>query len=403
VHIEPRMERIKLLVIATVIGALGLFGLRLWSGSSSTDDSSDFDDAGGARVARRTDDGTTGSNGAMPRLGRNRGGGAAASADLDAPGGSRAGSGEHRLDSRLRRGKAEMITGDRRGGTAGGAVGIGAGTRGGPGAGGSGSVSMHLNGSGTGREGRDSSRSELLDAIASQPKSKSTGEFGGPMGAQTNEPDVLLAVNKPEDTENAVESKNVKPAEDGEGISFKDGSDVAYPADLVNTEAGSISFKLTPETWKGSDATDNSFVQIRDPNQWDNRLQIFRNGIYLRFIFTGSSGFESGISYKIVAAGRYASHHRHLGRRHDQSLRRWPAGRDEQVPRLDLVWQRHEHAYRGRRGRRVQLGRRDHGGHHGPRPRALARRDHLALNPSTRRRRALTPSSDAKPARSDSR
>ena len=298
-HIEPRMERIKLLVIATVIGALGLFGLRLWSGSSSTDDSSDFDDAGGARVARRTDDGTTGSNGAMPRLGRNRGGGAAASADLDAPGGSRAGSGEHRLDSRLRRGKAEMITGDRRGGTAGGAVGIGAGTRGGPGAGGSGSVSMHLNGSGTGREGRDSSRSELLDAIASQPKSKSTGEFGGPMGAQTNEPDVLLAVNKPEDTENAVESKNVKPAEDGEGISFKDGSDVAYPADLVNTEAGSISFKLTPETWKGSDATDNSFVQIRDPNQWDNRLQIFRNGIYLRFIFTGSSGFESGISYKI--------------------------------------------------------------------------------------------------------
>ncbi len=145
---------------------------------------------------------------------------------------------------------------------------------------------------------RDSSRSDLVDKLASQPKSRATGQFGAAEQQDLGD-DVVLAVNKPEDTSDAVVSENVKPAEDGQGIHFDDGSNVAFPAEMVNADAGSIAFEIQPDEWKGSDATDNSFVQIRQPNQWEDRLQIIRNGRYLRFIFVDDSKVETGISYPV--------------------------------------------------------------------------------------------------------
>ena len=211
---EPHMERMKLLVIATVIGALGLFGLRLWS--SSVDDAADLDEADGTRVARQADDAAIDGAANMPRLGRNRGGG---SRSAEGAGGWTGSGGRGGADSHSRRSGADVLAGGR--GAGGGTVGTsGSAARGK--AGGFGGTVARLDGSVRDSGGRDSSRADLLDTLAAQPKSRATGQFAA-AEPQELEPDVLLAVNKPEDTADAVESENVETSEGGHGISFKDG------------------------------------------------------------------------------------------------------------------------------------------------------------------------------------
>lgn len=68
--------------------------------------------------------------------------------------------------------------------------------------------------------------------------------------------------------------------------------------DLVR-DRGTISFTVQPD-WNGSDEGDHSFVSLRDPKFWENRLQVFKNGPYLRFLFTPDSGKESGVGTNIT-------------------------------------------------------------------------------------------------------
>jgi hypothetical protein len=53
--------------------------------------------------------------------------------------------------------------------------------------------------------------------------------------------------------------------------------------------------------WGGGDEGDASLVQLRDSDQWDNRLQIFKNGRYLRFLFTPDTGKESNVAAVVDA------------------------------------------------------------------------------------------------------
>jgi len=93
-----------------------------------------------------------------------------------------------------------------------------------------------------------------------------------------------------------------------EGVTFDSGAGATFATDsqyvipdagsLVG-DAGTISFQIQPD-WAGSDAVDASLVQLRDPNQWQNRIQITKNGQYLRFLFTDNTGVESGAGVAIA-------------------------------------------------------------------------------------------------------
>jgi len=62
----------------------------------------------------------------------------------------------------------------------------------------------------------------------------------------------------------------------------------------VKNNAGTIGFWMKPN-WDGTDPRNASLVQYHTEN-WANRLQIFKNGIYLRYLFTDNTGNETNLS-----------------------------------------------------------------------------------------------------------
>ena len=98
---------------------------------------------------------------------------------------------------------------------------------------------------------------------------------------------------------------------DGKGATFSADSQYAIPdaGNLGTAESGTISFCLQPQ-WSMADvgATDASFVNLRTPNAFANRLQIEKNGQYLRFVMSDSAGIESGSSMVISSWQRGESH-----------------------------------------------------------------------------------------------
>jgi len=84
------------------------------------------------------------------------------------------------------------------------------------------------------------------------------------------------------------------------GCNFSTDSQFALPdAGNLSGEQGSLSFCLQPD-WNGSDPGDASLVQLRTPNLWENRMQIFKNGRYMRLILTPNTGLETGGSTDIM-------------------------------------------------------------------------------------------------------
>ncbi len=76
------------------------------------------------------------------------------------------------------------------------------------------------------------------------------------------------------------------------GAHFSSDSQFVIPdAGNLNGDAGTISFTLQPE-WGGDDKELASLLQLRT-NDWANRLQIFKDGSYLRFLFTPNTGIEA--------------------------------------------------------------------------------------------------------------
>jgi len=87
----------------------------------------------------------------------------------------------------------------------------------------------------------------------------------------------------------------------GEGANFALDSQFVVPnGGNISGEAGTVSFWVQPG-WVGGEANDASLVQLRNQNVWENRLQIFKNGRYLRFLLTDSAGIESNIGATIDA------------------------------------------------------------------------------------------------------
>jgi hypothetical protein len=112
--------------------------------------------------------------------------------------------------------------------------------------------------------------------------------------------DVVLEVKDVNDTDRkAAEVEGVDETEDGVGLDIGEDSVLKFPnAGNANADHGSIAFEIKP-AWDGADQSDNSFMQLRTEHQWDNRMQLVKNGSYLRFILTDNTGHEADISYKI--------------------------------------------------------------------------------------------------------
>ena len=82
-------------------------------------------------------------------------------------------------------------------------------------------------------------------------------------------------------------------------VEFTDGAQLVYPAaGNVNSSAGTISFEMQPN-WAGVDATDNSLVQIRNEHIWENTLSIVKNLDALRYIIIDSGGVERNVNVAI--------------------------------------------------------------------------------------------------------
>lgn len=85
----------------------------------------------------------------------------------------------------------------------------------------------------------------------------------------------------------------------GEGAVFSTDSQFVVPnGGNISGDAGTVSFWMQPQ-WEGGDESNASLVQLRNQNVWENRLQVFKNGRYLRFLLTDSSGLEHNIGATI--------------------------------------------------------------------------------------------------------
>jgi Concanavalin A-like lectin/glucanases superfamily len=137
----------------------------------------------------------------------------------------------------------------------------------------------------------------LLDFLGSQPPSGNEILGDKP---DAPEEEVALEVKSTEDSSLASKAEEILAPDFGdEGIKFTEGSKMTFEqAGGASGEAGTISLEIEPD-WEGGAQSDNSLVQIRDPNSFGNRLQLVKNGRFLRFILADNLGQEADISVDI--------------------------------------------------------------------------------------------------------
>lgn len=103
---------------------------------------------------------------------------------------------------------------------------------------------------------------------------------------------------QPERGDTAVFEQGVT-FDSGQGAVFSTDSQFVVPnGGNLNGDGGAISMWVQPG-WAGADDSNASLAQLRNQNQWEDRLQIFKNGIYMRFVMSDSSGQESNIGTNI--------------------------------------------------------------------------------------------------------
>ena len=85
----------------------------------------------------------------------------------------------------------------------------------------------------------------------------------------------------------------------GGDVQFPDNAQLSFPAGgNVNSSGGTISFEVQPQ-WAGADETNNSLVQIHNEHVWENALSIVKNFGALRFIIIDSVGVERNVNIPI--------------------------------------------------------------------------------------------------------
>ncbi|MGH7788854.1 MAG: LamG-like jellyroll fold domain-containing protein, partial [Candidatus Binatia bacterium] len=210
-----------------------------------------------------------------------------------APGGGGREAGRLRPGARVAPG--EGTSADVRGGTVRGSGIVIPGS--GRGEGGGGSAAVAGGGEVGGLGPRVEKKKDLVEFLGSRPQT----ETDLANAVDENGDDVALKVAKPEDVaEQGGRDEEVTEADEGEGIKITDRGRMEFPdAGNADGEAGTIAFQVKPE-WAGSDQTDNALLQIRQEHQWNNRIELVKNGEFLRFILTDDTGREADISVRIT-------------------------------------------------------------------------------------------------------
>lgn len=193
------------------------------------------------------------------------------------------------------RGSADLVAG----GTRGGRVGTGVGGRMRPAE----EVGRASQGSIANTIARDrqsvggTNRDERLEMLASKDPAIDPFYDGNDVNSAE---DVVLEVNNREDVDRRAEvAEAVADSDDGQWLDVGEDALMTFP-DMgnLNPKSGTVSLDIQPN-WNGADPTDNSLMQIREPHKWENRMQLVKNGEFLRFIVTDNTGYEADISYRI--------------------------------------------------------------------------------------------------------
>lgn len=294
------MERGNFVVIAIVVAAIALFAMRFLSESPeeaqlaalSASDRAGRPGGGGSALGEYGEgsDGRGGQrfggSGSDMRGGGHGGAGAHGQGRVSEPGGGGPGG---------RGGSAATAFG---GGTReGGSVGT-SGSGAGGGRGGSGATVAEIGGAGR-VVPKAERQANLVESLGSRPPTKS--DLERPVPADNGD-DVALKVNTTQDItdQDGSATGKVHDADDGDqGVEIGENTRVEFPNAGNASKEGSISFTIKPE-WAGSDPTDNALVQIRQEHEWNNRLEIVKNGEFLRFILTDNTGKEADISTRIT-------------------------------------------------------------------------------------------------------
>jgi hypothetical protein len=294
------MEKPQYLVIGILAVAIGFFALRFTS--DEPDDYGSPYDGGDQYAMANGDDFEEGSYGPSGRFGRG-GDRAGGGRELGAGGGrtSRFGPAGGSRGGTAGRGGAESVSAGSR--ERGGRIGSGSG-RGGlrvaqeVGRARSGSISntIHRDRPSMG-SGSQADRVEMLtgrDAGIDPFYEEGNGLDDNP------DDDVVLEVADKEDVDRKADVlEGVEEGDEAGWIDFTEDSVTTFPnLGNANPNAGTITLDIKPN-WNGADVTDNSLLQIREPNQWENRMQLVKNGQFLRFIVTDDTGHEADISFKI--------------------------------------------------------------------------------------------------------
>lgn len=153
-------------------------------------------------------------------------------------------------------------------------------------------------------------RSGLVDFLADQPPGVDPLDVGSsddPDDPDGENGDVVFSAPLDresgtvanEDTPPLIES-DLEYSEDGVGVKFEPGSVLAFPdAGNVRGDAGTMTLEFQPE-WSGAEKGDYSLVNVRTPNDPNNSIRIFKNGRYMRFLFSDNTGQERNIGYDMV-------------------------------------------------------------------------------------------------------
>jgi hypothetical protein len=287
------MERNHILVIAGALVVIAFIGFQMFSGgdldegmplsrarNAAERGGAGGDDDGDVAGGRYAEDGRGGGE-----SGRGRSGSTGLGSGRNESGSRREGGSGSRLGQTALAGRGE------RGGAA-----VGSGGR----AGGHGSGSAVFDRGGSRQiEGGAPHRSDVVEYLASQP---STNGRAHNADSEEKDDDVALELKRPEDADSAGVKKGVEaPDASDEGLTFTEGSVLAFPdGGNISGEAGTISFEIEPN-WNGNDETNNSLVTLRGEHDWSNRIELVKNGRYLRFILSDNVGREADISVPIDA------------------------------------------------------------------------------------------------------
>lgn len=151
-------------------------------------------------------------------------------------------------------------------------------------------------------------REPRLGGAAGSPPNESTDEPEEPREEEPNDgaEDVVFQVplNRQQgtlatDSTAPITEQNVTYPEKGDGVRFGPDSILAFPnAGNLRGDAGTLSLDIRPE-WDGDAEGDYSLVNVRTPDDPSNMLRVYKNGAYLRYIFSDDTGQERDVGVDI--------------------------------------------------------------------------------------------------------